>query len=40
VQLSVSWGSHAFMTGGDPSHALDAADREMYARKRNLPRAR
>ena len=40
VQLSVSWGSYAFTSGGDPSHALDAADREMYARKRTLPRAR
>lgn len=40
VKLSVSWGSYAFTTGGDPSHALDAADREMYVRKRSLQRAR
>ena len=39
VRLSVSWGSHAFTTGGDPGHALDAADREMYARKRNMLRS-
>lgn len=39
ITLSVSWGSHAFTTGGDPAHALDAADREMYARKRSTPRS-
>ena len=38
VKLSVSWGSYAFNTGGDPSQALDAADREMYLRKKALPR--
>ncbi|MBM3523669.1 MAG: GGDEF domain-containing protein, partial [Alphaproteobacteria bacterium] len=38
IALSVSWGVHAFSSGGDPSHALDAADREMYARKRSTPR--
>lgn len=39
IKLSVSWGSHAFSSGGDPAHALDAADREMYARKRSTPRS-
>jgi diguanylate cyclase (GGDEF)-like protein len=36
LQLSVSWGSHAFQSVGDPAHALDAADRQMYLRKKAL----
>ena len=34
LNLTVSYGAHAFMGGNDPADALDAADKEMYARKR------
>lgn len=34
LAMSVSWGVHAFFGGGDADGALDAADRAMYARKR------
>jgi diguanylate cyclase (GGDEF)-like protein len=34
LRLSASWGSYSFRSVGDPAHVLDAADREMYLRKR------
>jgi diguanylate cyclase (GGDEF)-like protein len=34
VRLSAAWGSYSFRAVGDPSQALDAADRAMYQRKR------
>ncbi len=34
LSLTVSYGAHAFMGGSDPADALDAADKQMYARKR------
>jgi diguanylate cyclase (GGDEF)-like protein len=37
IALSVSYGTHAFQGGTDPAAALDAADKEMYARKRGQP---
>jgi diguanylate cyclase (GGDEF)-like protein len=39
LRLSVSYGAHAFMGGGDPAVALDAADKQMYARKRGALKA-
>jgi diguanylate cyclase (GGDEF)-like protein len=39
LRLSVSYGAHAFMGGGDPAVALDAADKQMYARKRGAVKA-
>ena len=39
LRLTVSYGAHAFMGGGDPAVALDAADKEMYARKRGVLKA-
>ncbi|MBI3709940.1 MAG: GGDEF domain-containing protein, partial [Proteobacteria bacterium] len=34
IPVSVSYGTYTFRGGEDPSGALDAADRAMYARKR------
>lgn len=34
LELSAAWGSFSFRSAVDPAHALDAADREMYQRKR------
>lgn len=39
IPVSVSHGCHT-LVGGDPSRALDAADRDMYARKRAAVPAR
>jgi diguanylate cyclase (GGDEF)-like protein len=39
AQLSVSYGAHAFISGGDPAALLDAADKQMYARKRGTARS-
>ena len=38
LRLSVSWGSYSFRSAGDPAHALDAADRQMYLRKKGVVR--
>lgn len=34
INVSAAWGAHSFRGGGDPAGALDAADRAMYARKK------
>jgi diguanylate cyclase (GGDEF)-like protein len=34
INISASWGAHSFQGGTDPAGALDAADRAMYARKK------
>lgn len=34
IELSAAWGSFSFRSAVDPAQALDAADREMYQRKR------
>ncbi|MFM8991250.1 MAG: GGDEF domain-containing protein, partial [Alphaproteobacteria bacterium] len=38
LRLSVSLGSYSFRSAGDPAHALDAADRQMYLRKKGVVR--
>ncbi len=34
INISASWGAHSFQSGSDAAGALDAADKAMYARKK------
>jgi len=34
INISASWGAHSFQSGSDAASALDAADKAMYARKK------